>query len=65
MIRRLLVVGLAALALSAAPSLGAQKAPPKRPALPAGADTNFAHAYYDRGLEVLEHAPAAAADAFY
>ena len=65
MIRRLLAVGLAALALAGAAPLAAQKGPPKRPPLAAGADTNLAHAYYDRGLEVLEQLPSTAADAFY
>ena len=39
--------------------------PPKRPALPATADTNDAQAYYDFGLAQLKPQPKIAADAFY
>jgi predicted Zn-dependent protease len=39
--------------------------PPKRPKLAAGADTNDARAYYDRGVYLLRREPWAAAAAFY
>jgi tetratricopeptide (TPR) repeat protein len=38
---------------------------PRRPKLPAGADTNSAQVYYDYGLEKLERDPEEAANAFY
>ena len=38
---------------------------PKRPALPDGADTNNARAYYDFGLQSLQRDPRLAAAAFY
>ena len=45
---------------------GAQSAkPPKRPRLGAGADTNDARAYYDRGRALLRREPWTAAAAFY
>ena len=39
--------------------------PPKRPGLGAGADTNDARAYYDRGVAMLRREPWTAAGAFY
>lgn len=39
--------------------------PPKRPKLAAGADTNDARAYYDRGVALLRREPWAAVAAFY
>src|SRR5215212_3500539 len=63
--RRILTL---ALLLAAAP-VGAQRIgnekEPKRPALPAGADTNSAGAYYYYGSSLLEKDPGKAADAFY
>lgn len=41
------------------------KKEPKRPKLPADADTNSAQRYYDLGLEKLDRDPDQAADAFY
>lgn len=41
------------------------KKEPRRPKLPAGADTNSAQVYYDYGLEKLDRDPEQAADAFY
>ena len=38
---------------------------PKRPKLPADADTNSAQAYYDYGLEQFDRDPDKAADSFY
>ena len=58
-------LGRAALALLLASSLGAQHAPPRRPRLDAGVDTNAAGAYYALGLRIIEHDPTRAADAFY
>jgi tetratricopeptide (TPR) repeat protein len=41
------------------------KQEPKRPQMPAEADTNDAYAYYNFGLQVIERDPRKAADAFY
>jgi Tetratricopeptide repeat len=51
----------------AMPILGAQgtSVVPKRPQLPAGADTNDAAAYYQLGHEAVATKPRLAADAFY
>src|SRR5690349_21582953 len=38
---------------------------PRRPKLPAGADTNSAQVYYDLGLDKFDRDPDQAADAFY
>lgn len=57
-----LVLLCAALAL-AVPA-DAQRAP-RRPALPAAADTNDARAYYDLGVRSIDRRPELAADAFY
>ena len=61
MMRRLLLLLVAVLA--AAP-LAAQRAP-RRPRLPATADTNDATAYFQLGLERIERDPAQADAAFY
>jgi tetratricopeptide (TPR) repeat protein len=53
----------AAAVLLAAPA-DAQRAP-RRPALPAAADTNDARAYYDLGVRSMDRRPDLAADAFY
>ena len=42
----------------------AQRAP-RRPALPAAADTNDARAYYELGVRSMDRRPEVAADAFY
>ena len=68
MITRLSLALRAALILLVAgsPALAQKnKGEPRRPALPAGADTNDAQMYYDYGLEKLEREPGKAADAFY
>ena len=55
-----------ALLVVSADAAGAQKKDePRRPRLPAGADTNSARAYYDFGLTKIEREPDQAADAFY
>jgi tetratricopeptide (TPR) repeat protein len=46
-------------------ALAQSKEEPKRPRLPAGADTNDAHVYYAYGLEQLRRQPDVAANAFY
>lgn len=58
---------IAALALAAAAPLHAQRAGdvPRRPRLPAAADTNDARAYYRLGRDQIERRPADAAAAFY
>jgi tetratricopeptide (TPR) repeat protein len=56
-------VGIAVL-VAGARLLSAQDRPP-RPALPAGADTNDAQAYYTLGISDLERKPDKAAVAFY
>lgn len=59
-----LLTALIVVALTSA--AGAQSAkPPKRPKLAAGADTNDARVYYDRGVLLLRREPWAAAAAFY
>lgn len=62
--RRILLIAL--LLLAAAPA-AAQRAGdvPRRPALPAAADTNDARAYMDLGERLLIQRPRDAADAFY
>lgn len=57
---------LAIVALVGAPltTVSAQS-PPKRPRLSAGADTNSARAYYDRGVDLLTQDAWTAAAAFY
>ena len=60
----LLVASLIAPLSSSLATLRAQKAP-KRPDLGAGADTNFAPAYYAYGVTMLERDPDRAAAAFY
>lgn len=59
------ILMMAAFCAVLAGSLAAQKSPPKRPALPSGADTCDAMAYFKYGMEQLETAPFRAADAFY
>ncbi|HUF25670.1 MAG TPA: tetratricopeptide repeat protein [Gemmatimonadaceae bacterium] len=65
--RKLAVIGLA-LVLVASPALAqrgrAERIPP-RPALPAGADTNDAMAYYQYGLSRIQRQPTEAANSFY
>src|SRR5262249_31280120 len=56
---------LAFSALLSSAVLGAQEKAPNRPKLPAGADTNDAHAYYDFALSKLNKDDDAAADALY
>jgi tetratricopeptide (TPR) repeat protein len=63
MIRRPLAAVLAAVVLCA-PLARAQKEP-KRPKLPAGADTNSARAYYSFALQQLKTDPDKSADALY
>lgn len=53
------------LVLTAAPLPAQVKDPSRRPELPAGADTNDAHVYYQFGIAKLQRDPRAAADAFY
>ena len=57
-------LALALLTLSSTLSAQAEK-PPRRPKLPASADTNNAHAYYDFALDNLKNDPDKAADALY
>ncbi len=62
--RPLIAAALAAMVFAA--SLPAQNhKEPKRPELPAGADTNDASAYYKLGESELDKQPTDAADAFY
>lgn len=58
---------LAGLVLGGAANAAAQRtgAPPRRPTLPASADTNSAQAYNDYGLDQLRSNPRRAAAAFY
>ena len=58
------LIALAAGALAAASPAQCQKVP-RRPKLPAEADTNSADAYYGYGARVLQDKPRDAADAFY
>jgi tetratricopeptide (TPR) repeat protein len=51
--------------LAAAAPLAAQRDEPRRPRLPAAADTNDARAYFRLGQELLDRRPRDAADAFY
>jgi tetratricopeptide (TPR) repeat protein len=62
-----LLAPILALALALAPPLHAQRGGdvPRRPRLPAAADTNDARAYYRFGQENLERRPDDAAAAFY
>ena len=64
--RRLLTAAilLAAAPLQAQLLIGKEKEP-RRPQLPAGADTNSALTYYYHGTTILENDAARAADAFY
>ena len=62
MVRRSALVACLAAAL---PLAAAGQKPPKRPVLPAGADTNDVMAYYQYGSDVLRDKPDRAADAFY
>jgi tetratricopeptide (TPR) repeat protein len=56
----------AALLAAASTTLSAQREKePKRPKMPAQADTNDAHAYYSFGIEQLGHDDEQAADALY
>lgn len=56
---------LALVVLVAASPLAAQVVEPKRPKLPAGADTNSANAYYRLGINELRDDPGTAERAFY
>src|SRR6266853_2697086 len=66
--RAVLLFSLVASVLAAVPPSALQgqgdKAP-KRPKLETGADTNFAPAYYEYGVSMIERDPARAAAAFY
>jgi tetratricopeptide (TPR) repeat protein len=57
-------LALFAAAVFLATSADAQRAP-RRPVLPAAADTNDARAYYDLGVRSMGRRPELAADAFY
>lgn len=57
-------LALFAAAVFLATSADAQRAP-RRPALPAAADTNDARAYYELGVRSMARRPELAADAFY
>ena len=58
-------LALALLTLSSTTLSAQAEKPPRRPKLPAGADTNNAHAYYDYALDHLKNDPDKAADALY
>jgi tetratricopeptide (TPR) repeat protein len=65
---RILVPALALALLAPCLEAAAQRrppAPPRRPALPAAADTNDARAYYELGAAAIDRRPAEAAAAFY
>ncbi|MGH7651273.1 MAG: hypothetical protein ACREMS_05465 [Gemmatimonadaceae bacterium] len=62
---RRLVVLIGALAQLVALPAGAQDKHPKRPELPAGADSNDAYAYHRLGLGSIQNDPEKAAAAFY
>jgi hypothetical protein len=64
--RRILAT-LALAALAFAPAIGAQKraAPPSRPLLEAGADTNDARSYYAYGMQMVYDKPSEAVRGFY
>ena len=62
---RLFALALAFLAVGQFAFAQKPKNEPRRPKLPAGADTNSAQAYYDYGLEQFDRDPDKAADAFY
>jgi tetratricopeptide (TPR) repeat protein len=51
--------------VAASPALAQKNKEPRRPALPAEADTNDAQVYYDYGIAKLQREPDKAADAFY
>ena len=65
--RRLFASALAIASLAIGASAFAQKPKnePRRPKMPAGADTNNAQLYYDYGLEKLQRDPEEAANSFY
>jgi len=63
--RRILIPILVAAAAAAAPAHAQRDDAPRRPALPAGADSNSAQAYMDLGSRSLDGSPRQAADAFY
>jgi tetratricopeptide (TPR) repeat protein len=52
-------------ATAAAPSLAQNEKAPRRPRMPAGADTNDAHAYYAFAMQQMKTDPDKAADALY
>jgi tetratricopeptide (TPR) repeat protein len=59
------LAGLFALAIAALPAVASGQKEPRRPKLPAGADTNSAQIYYNFALQQLRHDPDKAADALY
>ena len=63
--RQLVMIALAV--LSAAPAIGAQKkaAPPSRPLLETGADTNDSRSYYAYGMKMVFDNPSEAVRGFY
>lgn len=63
--KRTRVIGTTALLSAIASSLAGAQKEPRRPELPAGADTNDAQAYFDLGQQQLNRNPEQAADAFY
>jgi len=65
--RRPFAFALAIASLSIGVSASAQKPKnePRRPKMPAGADTNSAQVYYDYGIEKLQRDPEEAANSFY
>lgn len=62
---RTIAFAIIALALAVTPAHAQKNKVPKRPALPAEADTNDANAYYQFGLSQVRNRPGQAADAFY
>jgi hypothetical protein len=66
MSKRVVTIAWALAALSLPAALAAQHdKEPRRPKLPAGADTNSARTYYDFALGQLRSSPDKAADALY
>lgn len=62
---RLLWLGVTVAELALSATVGAQAKLPKRPELPAGADSNDAYAYSRLGFEALRNDPDVAADAYF
>src|SRR5260370_9990844 len=65
MTRLRLALPFALLCLFASATPSAAQKEPRRPKLPAGADTNNAFAYYDFALALLKEDPEKSADALY